>query len=130
MGANLRGPMDADSELLQDGQPEVHRRRKMPEWAQSPFRDLLEYVENLWNVLCMSQDGISLLRARPRAIEVLARIDKALDGTEASERRRELEHAKKVSDLAEREVAADFPVLRAQYAVALWGSLESFLGRF
>jgi hypothetical protein len=99
--------------------------QRAPDWALGPFEALVDYAENLWNVLHLSLDGISMLRSRPRAIEVLAEV-KAEDSETASR----LASAKRIAELAQREVDTNFPVVHAQFVVALWGSMESFLSRF
>jgi hypothetical protein len=98
---------------------------RAPAWALSPFEALVDYVENLWDVLHLSLDGISMLRARPGAIKALA-YGKEEDADTASK----LSWATKIAELAQREVDNGFPIVRAQFVVALWGSMESFLDRF
>ena len=98
---------------------------RAPRWATSPFHALVDYLENLWNVLHLSLDGISMLRARPGAIEALA-----FGQDEDPETTSRLASAKRTADLAQREVDTNFPVLHSQFVVALWGTMESFLGTF
>jgi len=98
----------------------------LPKWAATPFHDFLDHQHQLGYLLELSITGISMLRAVPRAVEVLGP-DEGETGERHSER---VEHAHKVAQLAQREVDSGFPLLHAQATVSLWSSLECLVCGF
>ena len=97
-----------------------------PDWARQPFNAFLDYVENLEVTLRLSIRGISMIRAIPKAVEALAKIDTALEETNKKKSyAKKLKQAKADGELAQKEVDNGFPILHAQAVIALWGILES-----
>ena len=99
---------------------------KAPKWATEPFHRFLEEIERLGQVLHLSMRGIAMVRAVPRAVEVLAEVDEA-DPKETEAR---VASAKAEAELAQREVDEGFPVLHAQALVTTWSLLESLVREF
>lgn len=101
--------------------------RHTPEWASQPFSELVDYVQNLEHILRLSMKGISMIRAVPKAVEALAKVNADEQNTTYEERFR---YAKEEAELAQKEVDSGFPLLHAQAVVSLWGSLEAQIRRF
>jgi hypothetical protein len=117
----------------------------LPEWATAPFRDFMNHVELLWQVLHLTIHGISMLPKMPDLVQALADADEAqekrlesraglVQNEAAIARRKELEsrteRVRKEAAIAHREVESDFPIVHSQHVVALWSSLEATLHRF
>jgi len=100
-------------------------RPSLPDWARQPFEEFLDHQRDLSRVLHLSMQGISMLRGRHSAIQVLAEIDDAV-----AARSTELEAAAHERALAQTEVDNGFPLLHEQASVFLWGSLEAFVRNF
>lgn len=101
--------------------------RNTPGWATEAFTQFLDYSEDLNRILHLSTRGISMIRAVPKVVEVLAKVKQDDDPSTVEER---LEKAKEEAELAQREVDTDFPLLHAQAVVSLWGGLESLIRVF
>jgi hypothetical protein len=98
-------------------------KKGAPSWAAQPFRDLMERTEKLQQLLHLSIRGISVLRAMPRLVEALQKVS-------PSEEKIDLETARREAKLAQSEVDSEFPLLHAQYVVAIWASLETAMYLF
>lgn len=105
-----------------------------PAWALWPFRLFLDQTEHLSQTMHLTRAGVSVLRAMPRAVEVLAQIDELAppDGKRLTPEgvKNRLERATRDAEFAEREVTSDFPFLHAQAVVALWSYLEALTRTF
>ena len=101
---------------------------EVPRWVEELFRDFLNHVEKLWEMLHLTMRGISELRGIPNFLEVVQKLSTEDSDTEHAGSR--LERAKKEAKLAETEVANGFPLLHAQASIALWGALESLIRTF
>jgi hypothetical protein len=104
--------------------PERSGGRKLPEWVTAHFHQCLDSHETLFRIIRISQRGISALRAVPKAIEVVAKMDGKSDDPLVKEK---LGAAEKDAELSSQEIAKGFPVLHALAAVALWSWLENFV---
>lgn len=101
----------------------------LPQWAAEPFLDFLDYQEKLQEILHISMRGIRVLTAMPNLIEAVR--DSARTPDERGEYEGErLERARKEAALAQEEVELGFPLLQAQAAISLWGSLEALVRTF
>lgn len=101
---------------------------KFPKWVKDLFNDSLDHVEKLHEILHISMRGISVLRAIPNAIEVLRNVSPEEEKDVYDETR--FDKAKKEATLAEVEVKEGFPLLHAQTAISLWGTLEALVRTF
>lgn len=77
-------------------------------------------------VVQISERGISVLRAMPNAMKVLAEVEGKLDDPATS---KHLEQTERQAALATTEVEDDYPVLHGLAVVALWSWLEHFVKR-
>ncbi len=107
----------------------VKATRTVPTWALDPFRRFLDHQEEMSDILHLSIRGISTLRGMPGVVEALGH------SVENGELKRnvdadELDWAKGIAGLAEREIDKGFPLLHSQAVVSLWGSLEDLLRTF
>jgi len=102
-------------------------KTRIPDWASDHFTFFLEHQENVSRVLMMSKRGISMLRARHKAIDVLG---KASSKDPDNDFERRLNEAKSEKEFAQIEVDNDFPLLHEQATVALWASLEALVRSF
>ncbi len=102
-------------------------KKHIPSWASDHFTFYLDHQENVSRVLLMSKRGISMLRARHKAIDVLGQT-----ASKVSEKdfERNLNEAKYEKEFAQIEVDNDFPLLHEQATVALWASLEALVRSF
>lgn len=92
-----------------------------PKWASEPFERYFKETETLFDLLRLSQTGISLLRGIPKTIEVLAKYSDEVDPS--NEER--LEVAKREAKLAQKEIDEGFPLLHNQALITAWTLLES-----
>ena len=92
-----------------------------------PFKNYLEQIGYLTEFLELTQQGISVLRAMPKIVKVVAHAEGESRG---SEYEKKLEIAEKSADLADRELATGFPILHSQVTVSLWGYLEALIKDF
>jgi hypothetical protein len=100
--------------------------REVPAWVNQQFTEFIDRHERMQQVLHMSKTGISMLRAIPQALTVLAQA-KEVDDVKHKER---LEKAHRERELAQREVDHDFPMLHEQTTIAMWSSLEAMVRSF
>lgn len=118
-----------------------------PTWSLQPFKDFIDYVERLNQIMHMSMRGISMLRASPGLIKAVAKAEDALSESSTAQQIRKaeeeaedalskpsteqkIEWAEEEAELAKREVDEGFPILHAQATVALWGALENAIRLF
>ena len=100
---------------------------KAPDWATKPFDRLLSRTETLTRLMYLSTKGISILRAIPKLVDVLAKA-KGEHGSKTHTAR--LEEAKKEAELAQREVDQGFPLLHNQAVILTWAFLEGTIKTF
>jgi hypothetical protein len=100
---------------------------KLPAWITDHFTQSIDSMQTLMRIVSISERGISVLRAMPAVIKVLA---KAKDTKEMPDTAKRIESAEKEAALAEREFEKDFPVLHGFAVVALWSWLENFVKGF
>lgn len=113
-------------------------KANVPERTSQPFRDFREHSELLWQMLHVTMRGVSSLIRAPQLLEALANLDRveretkngAVVGNGDTEAHARIEVAKKEAKLAQREVASGFPIIHAQFVVALWSAMEALLHRF
>jgi hypothetical protein len=96
-------------------------------WATQPFKDLLEQVERLNQLLHLSARGISVLQAMPGLVKAIADIEETHEDSTTQEA---MEQSRREADLARREIAEGFPLLHANHALALWSCLEATIRSF
>ncbi|HEU4855467.1 MAG TPA: hypothetical protein VFS89_09335 [Nitrosospira sp.] len=98
----------------------------LPIWIKDHFKQSLDSIEMLMQLVHISERGISVLRGMPQLVKALAR-DNGEGSGDAAKR---IKSAEKEAALAQREVDTDFPVLHGLAAVALWSWLENFVKGF
>lgn len=95
-----------------------------PAWAARPFRQFLAYAGESRRIMHMSETGIRMLRAVPKAVDALA-VLLTKEESESQEHIDEVERAAEIASFAEAECARGFPLLHAHHLVGLWGALEA-----
>ena len=108
-------------------EPPVAATNKLPAWIPDHFEQSLNSIQTLIRIVNVSERGISVLRAMPRAIKAIA---KAKDTEDTADTARQIESAEKEAALAQQEVEKNFPVLHGLAVVALWSWLENFVKEF
>jgi hypothetical protein len=108
-------------------EPAVAATNKLPAWIPDHFEQSLNSIQTLIRIVNVSERGISVLRAMPRAIKAIA---KAKDTEDTPDTARQIESAEKEAALAQQEVEKNFPVLHGLAVVALWSWLENFVKEF
>lgn len=105
---------------------ELHtrKRKELPKWLTNHFKESLDSLQQLMDIVHISARGIGGLRGMPKLVQVLAEIEKKDQDVEAADR---LARAQKEATLASDEVAKGFPVLHGFAVVALWSWLEHFV---
>ena len=101
--------------------------KKIPSWATEHFRESLNSLELLTQLIHISSKGIRTLRGMPKIVKVLADYEGKSSDPEAV---KDLERAEKEAALATNEVEKDFPVLHGLAVVALWSWMEHFVKGF
>jgi hypothetical protein len=91
------------------------------------LRDFLDYAEEARRLNSMAENGICMLPHVPNAIKVLADLEP--DG-KGPKRQEALDRSKKIAEFAQREIDADFPLLRSHTIVAIWAALEAAFSKF
>lgn len=97
---------------------------KVPKWVADYFRSCLDANETLFRIIHLSQSGIGVIRAMPRAVKVIADVEGSGDEPDT---KRKIERAESEARLAQTEIATDFPVLHGLAVVASWSWLEHFV---
>jgi hypothetical protein len=101
--------------------------KKIPSWATDHFRESLNSLELLMQLIHISSKGIGTLRGIPKIVKVLADYKGKSDDPQAE---KDMERAEKEAALATNEVEKDFPVLHGLAVVALWSWMEHFVKGF
>lgn len=109
-----------------DSTTNVPNKRLLPKWATDHFRETLDSQQLLMEIVRISERGISVLRAMPNAMKVLAKVEGKLDDPVTT---KQLEKTEREAALAATEVQDGFPVLHSLAVVALWSWLEHFVKR-
>ncbi|MFN8473933.1 MAG: hypothetical protein U0822_17210 [Anaerolineae bacterium] len=108
--------------------------RRLADWPVQPFRDCSGQLERLHNLLNLSITGISIFTVMPNALEALLRYEEALGKFEEEGYRetadQKVARVKVQAELAQREVSEGFPLLYAQYTIAIWSTLEATIRLF
>lgn len=102
----------------------------LPPWAAIPFREFSDHHKQASRLLDLTMTGIAMVRGAPKAIDLVASIDRVLEpdvSPDADELKERLANAQSMADLAESEVERGFPVLHEQAIISLWGSLEALI---
>jgi hypothetical protein len=97
---------------------------KVPPWATSHFKNAVGAMETLGQLIHISEKGISMVRAAPAIVKVLAKVEAS---SEDPKSKKQIVLAEKEAALAQTEVESDFPVLHGLAVVALWSGLEHFI---
>lgn len=100
---------------------------KLPEWITTHFKESLDSLETLMQIIHISERGISVLRGMPKVVKILADAEGKADAPSAAKR---LERAEQEAILAVTEIEKGFPVLHGLAVVALWSWLEHFVKGF
>src|SRR6266508_264102 len=100
---------------------------EVPDWITDHFRQSVDSVELLMQIVDLSERGISVALAMPDLIKALAEEVGTSDKSATSEK---LVRAESRAVLASTEVERDFPVLHGLAVVALWSWLEHFVKGF
>lgn len=104
-------------------------KKGAPKWSIAPFEACLEQGKQIDDILVISMRGISALRAMPKVMKVLMKVEGEMESPNGP-RPEHLELAEREAQLATTEVDRGFPLLHAHAAVALWGSLEVLVEDF
>lgn len=105
----------------------VQKAKSLPIWIKDHFRQSLDSIETLMQIVHISERGIAVLRGIPRLVKALARENADESNGDTAKR---IESAEKEAALAQREVETDFPVLHGLAVVALWSWLENLVKGF
>lgn len=100
------------------------RKPKIPPWATEHFELVANAIEDIGQLVRISERGVSVLRGMPRIVKVLAEVKG--EPTDGDSKRR-LEVAEKDAARAQTEVDSDFPLLHGLALVAIWSALEHFV---
>ena len=92
----------------------------IPDWAAKPFKDFIDFVQDLHHVVDLSIRGIGILHSMPRLFEILIEGEEERPGDAES-----LKRARGEAELAAREIKENFPTLHGQAVVTLWSAVES-----
>lgn len=103
------------------------KKSGIPGWASKPFKDFIDDVEHMGQLLEMSIRGVSMIQAIPQATTVLADMKNAASEEQT---RMKLAEAEKHAAFAKREVENGFPILHANAATSLWSHLEATIRLF
>lgn len=103
------------------------RKAGAPSWAMQPFKDLVEESERIHDLLRLSMQGISVLRAMPGMVTAIANAEGTSEDASTAA---ELTNVQRTAELAQREVDEGFPILHAHGALALWALLEATVRLF
>ena len=98
-------------------------------WEIQLFKDYAYQMEHLSYLLHLSVKGISSLIGAAGLIEAVSNLEK-YEGKKDENSQAKIENAKKEAELAKKEVEEDFPLLHAQFTIALWSSLECLIRLF
>jgi hypothetical protein len=109
---------------------DTEERYPIPQWGSRPFYRFLEHLDELMTLLHLSMQGIAGLQGMPRLVELLARIDEPEKPETSAGHVDRLRRANAAAEFARREVEKEFPLLHAQAAISLWGSLEELVLSF
>lgn len=94
---------------------------KVPKWASKHFTWFADQTKRLGHLLNLTTQGISGLRGMPQLVEAIRKAEPESDGSDPER----LDQARRAAELAEIEVGSGFPMVHAQYAIALWSYLEA-----
>ena len=98
------------------------------QWAEIHFKRFIEDIKRTHLLAKMSIEGITMLHQIPGAFEeIMQQRGVKLEGTDAG---KGFEELKKGSELAKREVDEKFPLIHAQFTVAIWTLLEEMIRSF
>lgn len=97
---------------------------KIPPWLTQHFRQSLNAHEKLFQIVHISERGISALRGMPGIFKVMAKVEGTVDQEKSL---KQIEAIEKEAALAQTEVDEDFPVLHSFAVVALWSWIEHFI---
>lgn len=100
---------------------------RVPKWVTTRFREFLAAQEELDRLLHLSMRSIAALRGLPAFAVALADVEGTTLDPDNQQRVAALT---KDAELAAREVDNGFPLLHAQAAVTIWGSLEYLVSDF
>lgn len=99
-----------------------HEKPGAPKWALRGAQTFIEQQKIADEVLDLCIRGIRVITGMPLAIKAMA----SAEGTDGhADSRLQLEHAEKLSSLANREIESGFYLLLSQGTVSLWNSLEN-----
>ena len=105
---------------------QVVKETGVPSWALQPWREFVQQSHRLAGLLRLSTTGISIIQTMPKMVEALAQAEQ--DTSE--EAQQTLGRAEELAELAVREVDEGFPLLYAQYTIAMWAALEATVRLF
>lgn len=108
-----------------------HKKKAvLPSWVRRPFEQFLQEIEALGDLVSLSAEGISRLRAMPTVIDALMTTEPHPSESKTARYKQDMERAKKQAALAKSEIKLGFPVLHGWAVVALWAHLESLIRVF
>jgi hypothetical protein len=107
----------------------VQTERLVPAWALKSLKEFLNQLRINDEVLELCMRGIGMITSMPQSLTALTRLQELADesdkGPEITEC--EVDLAKSLSALAQREISSDFAILRARSLVFVWNGLESLV---
>lgn len=103
---------------------ELSHGKQLPKWLTDHFKESLDSLQQLTEIVEISAHGIGVLRGMPQLVKVLSEIE---GSNQQPESEKELAHAQRQANLAKNEVEKNFPVLHGFAVVAIWSWLEHFV---
>jgi hypothetical protein len=96
---------------------------RKPAWA-TPCLRFIDYASDVDGLVTLTGDGISHLRRVPIILELAITGLGSTDEAKSDER---VKLAKETAQLAESEIAKDFPLLHSHAVMGVWGALEAMV---
>jgi hypothetical protein len=108
---------------------------RLPAWAKEPLVNCTDYLENLYQMVDISQKSIHASRVLPELLKSLLThlFEKDANSTLDEERttfdkiKRATEQTGQDAKIAEREHKKGFPLLKGMAIVLSWGALETYV---
>jgi hypothetical protein len=104
-------------------------RSKVPPGTMDVFDDFLNHFQELMELMELAVRGISSIRAMPKLVEAVAKAHGDPDLGE-KDRAVSLKYARRLAELAQREINSDFPLLHQHMTLSAWSSLEATIREF
>jgi hypothetical protein len=105
--------------------------RAITPWVRAPFDRFFDYIEESTNLLLLSVEGISRLKAAFKIRTAMINFRRHVQGPEGpldpDETQKLLARDERLSKLATSESSNDFPLLHAHTLVGTWAALDALV---